>query len=105
MLAAGIRASSVADARAGFLEDAVSVITKATDLSEADVLEQLPVSVPENWDAVKRKSPGVTVPATLWEFMIPTDPNTVALRRPLAVSVDDNLDLVDRSEYAHADNA
>ena len=105
LLAAGIRASSVADARAGFLEDAVSVITKATDMSEADVLEQLPVSVPEGWDAVKRKSPGVTVPATLWEFMIPTDPDTVALRRPLAVSVDDNLDLVDRSEYAHADNA
>ena len=66
LLAAGIRASSVADARAGFLEDAVSVITKATDLSEADVLEQLPVSVPENWDAVKRKSFGATVPATLW---------------------------------------
>lgn len=105
LLAAGIRASTVADARAGFLEDVVSVITKATDLSEADVLDQLTVSVPENWDAVKRKSPGATVPATLWEFMIPTDPDTVALRRPLAVSVDDNLDLVDRAEYSHADNA
>jgi hypothetical protein len=32
--------------------------------------------------------------------MIPTDPDTVALRRPLAVSIDDNLDLFDRPEYA-----
>jgi len=29
----------------------------------------------------------------------------VTLRRPLAVSVDDNLDLVDRAEYSHTDYA
>ena len=95
----------MADARAGFLEDAVSVITQATNLSETEVLGYLPCEIPEDWDAAKRKTAGATVPATLWEFMIPTDPDTVALRRPLAVSVDDNLDLVDRSEYAHADYA
>lgn len=105
LLESGVRAISVADARAGFLDDVVSVITQATDLSEAEVLSHLPGQVPENWDAVKRKTAGATVPATLWEFMIPTDPDTVALRRPLAVSVDDNLDLVDRSEYTHADYA
>ena len=69
------------------------------------MLSYLPSQTPEDWDAVKRKTVGAIVPATLWEFMIPTDPDTVALRRPLAVSVDDNLDLVDRSEYAHADYA
>ena len=105
LLESGVRAISVADARAGFLDDVVSVITQATDLSEAEVLSHLPGQVPENWDAVKRKTAGATVPATLWEFMIPTDTDTVALRRPLAVSVDDNLDLVDRSEYTHADYA
>jgi len=105
LLESGVRTTSVADARAGFLEDAVSVITQATNLSETEVLGYLPCEIPEDWDAAKRKTAGATVPATLWEFMIPTDPDTVALRRPLAVSVDDNLDLVDRSEYAHADYA
>ncbi len=105
LLESGVRTTSVADARAGFLEDAVSVITQATNLSEAEVLGYLPCETPEDWDTAKRKTAGATVPASLWEFMIPTDPDTVALRRPLAVSVDDNLDLVDRSEYAHADYA
>jgi 1,2-phenylacetyl-CoA epoxidase catalytic subunit len=105
LLESGVRTTSVADARAGFLEDAVSVITQATNLSQAEVLGYLPCETPKDWDTAKRKTPGATVPATLWEFMIPTDPDTVALRRPLAVSVDDNLDLVDRSEYAHADYA
>ena len=85
----GVRRPVVADARAGFLEDAVSVITTGHGFERAEVLSYLPVK-PEDWDAVKRKTAGATVPATLWEFMIPTDPDTVALRRPLAVSVDDN---------------
>lgn len=105
LMASGVRTTSVADARTGFFDDAVTVITRATDLSEAEVLSYLPSQTPEDWDAVKRKTVGAIVPATLWEFMIPTDLDTVALRRPLAVSVDDNLDLVDRSEYAHADYA
>ena len=83
----------------------MSVVTQATDLVEEEVLQLLPTAVPEDWDAAKRKTAGATLPATLWEFMIPTDPDTVALRRPLSVSVDDNLDLVDRAEYSHADYA
>ena len=49
------------------------------------------------------RSAGSILPDTLWEIMIPTDPDTVALRRPLAVSIDDNLDLFDRPEYGEDD--
>ena len=105
LLESGVRNTGVAAALAGFLDDVVSVVTQATDLVEEEVLQLLPTAVPEDWDAAKRKTAGATLPATLWEFMIPTDPDTVALRRPLSVSVDDNLDLVDRAEYSHADYA
>ena len=105
LLESGVRNTGVAEALAGFLDDVVSVVTQATDLIEEDVLQLLPTAVPEDWDAARRKTAGATLPATLWEFMIPTDPDTVALRRPLSVSVDDNLDLVDRAEYSHADYA
>ena len=105
LLESGVRNTGVAAALSGFLDDVVSVVTQATDLVEEEVLQLLPTAVPEDWDAVKRKTAGATLPATLWEFMIPTDPDTVALRRPLSVSVDDNLDLVDRAEYSHADYA
>jgi len=105
LLESGVRSTGVAEALAGFLDDVVSVVTQATDLVEEEVLQLLATAVPEDWDAAKRKTAGATLPATLWEFMIPTDPDTVALRRPLSVSVDDNLDLVDRAEYSHADYA
>ena len=100
----GIRSHGVELAREKFLEDVNSVLGQAMLLS-ARALTTMPKQINfEGWDKPRRKTYGAAVPATLWEFMVPTDADTVALRRPLAVSVDDNLDLVDRAEYEHADS-
>lgn len=105
LLDAGIRAISIESARAGFMDDVVDVLAQATGLDVPAIKSHLPGESPDDWDAARRKRVGAALPATLWEFMVPTDPDTVTLRRPLAVSVDDNLDLVDRAEYTHADYA
>ena len=105
LLSSGVRTVSVAEARDGFLTDVLEVLT-ASEVVGADELNALLTpTATDAWDTPRRKSVGAAVPATLWEFMIPTDEDTKALRRPLTVSVDDNLDLVDRAEYGHADFA
>ena len=105
LLDAGIRAASLESARSGFIDDVVDVLAQATGLESTEIQSKLRCECPDDWDSVRRKCRGATVPPTLWEFMVPTDPDTVTLRRPLAVSVDDNLDLVDRAEYSHTDYA
>ena len=100
----GIRSHGVELAREKFLEDVNSVLGQAMLLSARALTTMLKQINFEDWDKPRRKTYGAAVPATLWEFMVPTDADTVALRRPLAVSVDDNLDLVDRAEYEHADS-
>ncbi len=100
----GIRSHGVELAREKFLEDVNSVLGQAMLLSARALTTMLKQINFEGWDKPRRKTYGAAVPATLWEFMVPTDADTVALRRPLAVSVDDNLDLVDRAEYEHADS-
>ena len=105
LLSSGVRTISVAEARDGFLTDVLEVLT-ASEIVGADELNALLTpTATDAWDTPRRKSVGAAVPATLWEFMIPTDEDTKALRRPLTISVDDNLDLVDRAEYGHADFA
>ena len=105
LLSTGVRTVSVTEARDGFLTDVLEVLT-ASEIVGADELNALLTpTATDAWDTARRKSVGAAVPATLWEFMIPTDEDTKALRRPLTVSVDDNLDLVDRAEYGHADFA
>ena len=105
LLRSGVRTVSMAEAGDGFRTDVVEVLT-ASEIVGADELNALLTpTATDAWDTPRRKSVGAAVPATLWEFMIPTDEDTKALRRPLTVSVDDNLDLVDRAEYGHADFA
>jgi ring-1,2-phenylacetyl-CoA epoxidase subunit PaaC len=99
----GVRSSSVWDARLGFVEDTLSKLTAALGMSDDELTAIMEREPAGEWDSVRRRSAGSAVPETLWEFMIPTDPDTVALRRPLAVSIDDNLDLFDRPEYADDD--
>jgi 1,2-phenylacetyl-CoA epoxidase catalytic subunit len=103
LLQEGVRSNSVWDARLGFIEDSLGKLTAALGMSDEELTTIMGQGVSGEWDGVRRRTAGTSLPETLWEFMIPTDPDTVALRRPLAVSVDDNLDLFDRPEYAEDD--
>ncbi|MFK8047029.1 MAG: Phenylacetic acid catabolic protein [Halioglobus sp.] len=99
----GVRSNSVWDARLGFIDDSLGKLTAALDISDEELTSIMGKGIDGDWDSVRRRTTGSILPDTLWEFMIPTDPDTVALRRPLGVSIDDNLDLFDRAEYAEDD--
>lgn len=103
LLQEGVRSNSVWDARLGFIEDSLGKLTAALGMSDEELTAVMERGLEGDWDGLRRRTAGSAVPETLWEFMIPTDPDTVALRRPLAVSIDDNLDLFDRPEYADDD--
>jgi ring-1,2-phenylacetyl-CoA epoxidase subunit PaaC len=103
LLQEGVRSSSVWDARLGFIEDSLGKLTAALGMSDEELTTIMEQGVDGDWDSTRRRASGSILPDTLWEFMIPTDPDTIALRRPLAVSIDDNLDLFDRPEYAEDD--
>ena len=103
LLQEGVRSNSVWDARLGFIEDSLGKLTAALGMSDEELMALMEQRGTGKWDPVRRRTAGSVMPDTLWEFMIPTDPDTVALRRPLAVSIDDNLDLFDRPEYAQDD--
>ena len=99
----GVRSSSVWDARLGFIEDSLGKFTAALGISDEELTAIMASGLEGEWDGIRRRTRGTILPDTLWEFMIPTDADTVALRRPLAVSIDDNLDLFHRPEYADDD--
>lgn len=89
LLDAGVRTQRVEDAKAAFIE---TVLTKLS--SFADVSEDLLASVaPEQWDERRRRTHGSAMPPRLWESIVPTSEEALIARRPLAVSVDDNIDL------------
>lgn len=103
LLQEGVRSNSVWDARLGFIEDSLGKLTAALGMSDEELIAIMEKGVEGEWDGLRRRTKGTVLPDTLWEFMIPTDADTVALRRPLAVSIDDNLDLFDRPEYTEDD--
>ncbi|MEP0200867.1 MAG: Phenylacetic acid catabolic protein [Halioglobus sp.] len=98
-----VRSTSVWDARLSFIQDSLGKFTSALGISDEDLTAIMGSELDGDWDSNRRRTVGTTIPDTLWEFMIPTDPDTVALRRPLAVSIDDNLDLFHRPEYSDDD--
>ena len=53
------------------------------------------VAVPakDHWDTLRRRPEGSEMPPRLWESIVPTSDEAQLARRPLAVSVDDNIDL------------
>ncbi len=46
-----------------------------------------------SWDSVRRRPEGSSMPARLWEYVVPTSEAAKMARRPLAVSIEDNIDL------------
>ncbi len=103
LLQDNVRSSSVWDARLNFIQDSFGKLTAVLGISDEDLTSIMNTGLDGEWDANRRRTVGTTIPDTLWEFMIPTDPDTIALRRPLAVSIDDNLDLFHRPEYSDDD--
>ena len=98
-----MRSSSVCDARLVFIEDSLCKLTSALGLSDEELTAIMQQWLEGCWDGARRRPSDSALPETLWEFMIPTDPDTVALRRPLAVSIDDHLDLFHRADYSEVD--
>ncbi len=93
LLDAGVRTEPLAQARdrleADIRKSFESLRHPADETSahHADPGESIP------WDAVRRRSHGSALPPRLWESMVPTSAAARLARRPLAVSIDDNIDL------------
>ena len=47
----------------------------------------------QGWDSIRRRPMGSGMPARLWEYVVPTSEVAKMARRPLAVSIEDNIDL------------
>ena len=87
--AEGVRTSGWADAEAGFRAH-ISDVLESFEVSWSPTLSQ------QNWDGRRRRPKGSAMPARLWEYIVPTTPEAQMARRPLEVSVDDNIDLFDK---------
>ncbi len=93
LLDAGIRTEPLAQAREHLRADIGKLIESVPDLSD-EVLER-PVGQANSasWDTFRHRPRGSALPPRLWESMVPTSEEARLARRPLAVSVDDNIDL------------
>ena len=89
LLEAGVRTQSIADAKVAFTE---IVLTKLGDL--VDLPDDIPAAAEMgDWDSRRRRTAGSSMSPRLWESIVPTSEEALIARRPLAVSVDDNIDL------------
>lgn len=92
LISEGIRKQSVWDARAVFVEDVLNKLSTVLGVSDKEVQEIIAASSTAV-DPVQRRPAGSALPPRLWEHMIPTSADAEIARRPLAVSVTDNIDL------------
>ncbi|MFK8014294.1 MAG: Phenylacetic acid catabolic protein [Gammaproteobacteria bacterium] len=89
----GVRTQAVDDARVAFTE---TVLAKLNDIAtiDSDLLEASTTQVSHtSFDQLRRRPAGSTMPPRLWESVVPTSDEAQLARRPLTVSVDDNIDL------------
>ena len=93
LLEAGIRTEPLPQALEQLKADIRRLIESVPELSD-EVLE-LTGSPAESaaWDAERRRPRGSALPPRRWESMVPPSEEAKLARRPLAVSVDDNIDL------------
>ncbi len=87
LLGSGERTMSLAQCRDHF-EQAVQKLSETLGI-------EMPASIEstQEWDFVRRRATGSRMPARLWEYVVPTSEVAEMARRPLAVSVKDNIDL------------
>jgi 1,2-phenylacetyl-CoA epoxidase catalytic subunit len=89
LLDAGIRRKSVAEARKAFVERALPKLAADAGI-DADLVASDARPGP-SWDPVRRRESDRVFSADMWEFMVPTNEDAVLARRPLAISVADNV--------------
>ena len=81
------------EARSLFIEEVLNKLTTQLGFDHELAAGLLDVAEHENWDSERRRPQGSSMPAELWEFMVPTSEAAKLARRPLAVSIEDNIDL------------
>lgn len=93
LVGAGIRSTSMGEARAQFIEEVLNKLAPALGLADQGISGLLSARPGEDFDPARRRKRGTRMPATLWEFMVPTSDVARLARRPLKVSIEDNIDL------------
>ena len=93
LLEQGIRTASVWSARGRFLNDVMEKLLAPVDISGEALTEIATHALPGKPDSVRRRRQGAEIPAGLWDSMTPTGAAAEIARRPLAISVKDNIDL------------
>lgn len=93
LIDAGIRTQRLADAKASLVETVLTKLTSLVDISDDELESVAASSVTGEWDSRRRRDAGSVMPPRLWESVVPTSDEALLARRPLAVSVDDNIDL------------
>ena len=92
LLAAGVRIRSVWSAREKF----ITAVSKSLSLSAEDIAAAETAVAAAPYTTSRRRPEGSNLPAQLWEALAPTSEEAKLARRPLAVSITDELDLYDR---------
>ena len=92
LIEAGIRTESLADAEKRLKKDLEQNLTARPDAAVVE-RERSDYTNSDTWDPHRRRTAGSVIPARLWEAMVPNSAAAKLARRPLAVSVDDNIDL------------
>ncbi len=93
LLSEGIRTQSLADARRAAAETIVNKLSLLIDIDDVVLNELIDDVRDDHWDARRRRVSGSVMPPRLWESIVPTSEDALLARRPLSVSVDDNIDL------------
>ena len=93
LLEEGLRTESVWSARTKFIQDIAEKLSPHTDVSTDQLTDIAGQVLPEDRDSRRRRRAGSEMPASLWETVIPTSEAAQIARRPLAVSIKDNIDL------------
>jgi len=91
LLKAGIRTKSVGQARKSFVEGALPKLAADAGIDAALVAGAGEARPGASWQAAYRRERDRVFSADMWEFMVPTNEDAVLARRPLAISVGDNV--------------
>ena len=93
LIDAGIRTEPLASARERFEADVRNLSEPVPSVAGVVSKHAFDGAKPIPWDARRRRPLGSALPPRLWESIVPTSEAAQLARRPLAVSIDDNIDL------------
>jgi 1,2-phenylacetyl-CoA epoxidase catalytic subunit len=79
--------------KARFSELVLNKLASIVDLTDKELAALPAGDRADGWDALRRRPEGSAMPPRLWEAVVPTSEDALIGRRPLSVSVDDNIDL------------